>query len=151
MWDVCQLWFAYKKVWLFLFPAVSVAVYSDTLFYFKLWVILKLEYGFTWIIFSGSSFNRKKDVIRFLCGSRTGNIFICGSSMVRWAEVRVWYKERPGKRMRPGQERQEKASHLSLPPISNVAWTSSITSLSLSFLICKMWLELPSFQGCYEN
>lgn len=27
------------------------AVYSETLFYFKLWVILRLEYRFTWIIF----------------------------------------------------------------------------------------------------
>ena len=41
--------------------------------------------------------------------------------------------------MRPGQERQEKALHLSLIPVSCVAWASALTSLIFSFLICKIW------------
>lgn len=58
--------------------------------------------------------------------------------MERWLEMRVWHKERPGREMSPGEERQEKtSSHLPLPPISCVAWAGPVASPSLSLSSVK--------------
>lgn len=83
---------------------------------FQTWLILELEYGFTWIFFSGFSFKWKTlpdfsrgiglitfsyvGGIRVRWAERVGLVTFSyvGSTMVRWAEIRVWHKKRPGRR-----------------------------------------------------
>lgn len=98
-----------KKCGFFLYPSVSVAMHSWTLFCFKLWLVLKLEYGFPCVLFFRSFFKWKK-LLDF--SEVVGNIFTWGRSMERWLEIRVWHKEKPG---RGGEERQEKASLIFFP------------------------------------
>lgn len=76
---------------LFLCPAMRVAVYSETLSCFTLWIVLKLDVSLLGLSSLALFCKRKKYVVGFSYGSRAGN-------MVRWAEVRVWCKEKPGKR-----------------------------------------------------